>query len=221
MDKTKKVITKVLILGTGGMCIDILDIMNELGGYTCIGFLDDDKEKWNKEYQGVRVLGPLTKAKEFVDAYFVNGIGNARNFLQKKTIIDRTGIPDEKFLSLVHPTASISKRASVGMGTVIFQHVTVASNAKIGNHVLIMANSVVSHDVIVGDYTYITGGACISGLVTIGRSSYLGTNCSIIGKITIGDNVLIGMGSVVLKDVPSDSVYVGNPAKFLRKINNM
>ncbi len=215
MSKTKKVI----ILGTGGMCIDILDTISELGEYTCIGFLDDDKEKWNKIYHGVRVLGPLTKAKEFADAYFVNGIGNANNFLQKKAITDKTGVSNEKFVSLIHPTTSLSRTASIGVGTVLLQYVTVASNAKIGNHVLIMANSVVSHDVHVGDYTYITGGACISGLVTIGRSCYLGTNCSIIGKITIGDNVLIGMGSVVLEDVPSDSVYVGNPAKFLRKVS--
>ena len=79
-----------------------------------------------------------------------------------------------------------------------------------------MANSVINHDVTVGDYTFVTAGACISGFVTIGQLCYVGTNASIIGRVTIGKKVLIGMGSVVLKDIPSNSVYVGNPAKFLR-----
>ena len=207
---------KIIILGAGGMCIDILDTMNELGEYTCIGFLDDDKEKWNKTYHGVRVLGPLTKAKEFEDVYFVSGIGNADNFLEKKDIIEKTGISPERFISIIHPTASVSKMTSIGAGTVVLQHATIASNAKIGNHVLIMANSVINHDVTVGDYTFVTAGACISGFVTIGQLCYVGTNASIIGRVTIGKKVLIGMGSVVLKDIPSNSVYVGNPAKFLR-----
>lgn len=218
MTKTKKVI----ILGAGGMCIDILDVINELNAqtkkplYTCIGFLDDDKKKLNKTYYGVKVLGSLEKAKEFFDVYFVNGIGNANNFLQKKTLTKKLGIPLTRYINIIHPTASVSKMATIGIGSVIFQNVSVASGTKIGNHVLVMANSVVNHDVRIGDYTFVTAGVCISGFVSIGTSCYLGTNSSIKGKVSIGRNSLIGMGSVVLSDVASNSVYVGNPAKFLR-----
>lgn len=38
--------------------------------------------------------------------------------------------------------------------------------------------------------------------------------------VTIGDNVVIGGGSVVVKDIPNDSVAVGNPCKVIRKITN-
>ena len=58
----------------------------------------------------------------------------------------------------------------------------------------------------------------MSGGVTVGESCYLGTNSSIIGNVTIGKGSLIGMGSVVLKDVPSNTVVVGNPAKAVRKV---
>lgn len=215
---------KVLILGAGGICIDILDTLQEVNGilqeplYECIGFLDDNKEIWGKEFFGIKVLGSLEKAKEFPDAYFVNGIGNSSNFSEKKSIQDMLGIRERQFLTVIHPSASVSKMATIGAGTVILQNVTVASNAQIGNHALIMPNSVISHDVKIGDYTFITAGVCVSGLVSIGTACYVGTNSSIIGKITIGDNSLIGMGSVVLDDVPAHSVYVGNPAKFLKKI---
>jgi serine acetyltransferase len=53
---------------------------------------------------------------------------------------------------------------------------------------------------------------------TIGNNVCLGANVSIIGNITIGDNVIVGAGSVVVKDVPSNSVVAGNPAKVIRVI---
>lgn len=221
MIKTKKVI----ILGVNGNCIDILDTINEINAqmqtprYECIGFLDDDIAHWNKSIYGVKVLGVLENAKNFGDAYFVNGIGNEKNYLHKETIIGKTNIPLERFLSLSHPSASVSKMAKIGFGTMILQNVTIASNVRIGNHIMILPNSVISHDVTIGDYTCITGGVCVSGGVTVGKSCYFGTNSSIIDNISIGEHSLIGMGSVVLKDVPSSSVFVGNPAKFLRRIN--
>ncbi len=204
--------------------MDILDAINELNLqsseplYNCIGFLDDDKEKWGKEYYGVRVLGSIEKARNFTDTYFINGIGNDSNFMDKKSILDRSGISSENFISIIHPTASISKTASIGIGTVILQNVTIASGVSIGNHVLIMAHSVINHDVQVGDYTFVTSGVCISGGVKVGEGCYIGTNSSIIGKIQIGENSLIGMGSVVLDTIPSHCVYVGNPAKFLKNL---
>lgn len=49
---------------------------------------------------------------------------------------------------------------------------------------------------------------------------YIAANSTVIGEISIGDNVIIGAGSVVTKDIPSNSVYVGNPAKFIKKIDS-
>ena len=54
------------------------------------------------------------------------------------------------------------------------------------------------------------------GKVHIGQGCYIGTNSAIRDNITIGENCLIGMGSIVLRDVPENNVVVGNPARFLR-----
>lgn len=53
---------------------------------------------------------------------------------------------------------------------------------------------------------------------TIGNNVCLGANVTIIGDITIGDNVVVGAGSVVVKNVPSNSVVVGNPARIIKSI---
>lgn len=45
----------------------------------------------------------------------------------------------------------------------------------------------------------------------------IGANSTILAGITIGENALIGAGSVVTKDIPANEIWIGNPAKFLRK----
>lgn len=215
-------VKKIVILGTGGNSIDILDTINDINlqnstcVYECIGFLDDNESVWGKTLYGVKVLGPLCSASKLKNCCFVNGIGAPSNFWQKDAIISKTGVDPEKFETIVHPSAAISRTARIGRGTVIFQNVTITSNVQIGDHVMILPNAVVSHDDIIGDYACITGGVCISGGVNVGRLCYLGTNSTIIGNIQIGDYSLVGMGSVLLESVPKNSVVVGNPAKFLR-----
>lgn len=55
--------------------------------------------------------------------------------------------------------------------------------------------------------------------VHIGKNCWLGAGVIVLPGVTIGDNTVIGAGSVVTKDIPSDVVAVGNPCKVLREIN--
>jgi len=54
--------------------------------------------------------------------------------------------------------------------------------------------------------------------ISIGNNVYIGINCTILPGVTIGDNVIIGAGSVVSRDIPSDSVAAGIPAKVIKPI---
>ena len=53
------------------------------------------------------------------------------------------------------------------------------------------------------------------GKITIGDYVYIGNNSLIMPGVTIGSNVIIGAGSIVTKDIPSDSVCVGIPCKVI------
>lgn len=55
--------------------------------------------------------------------------------------------------------------------------------------------------------------------VHIGKNCWLGAGVIVVPGITIGDNVVIGAGSVVTKDIPSNVVAVGNPCKILREVS--
>lgn len=57
--------------------------------------------------------------------------------------------------------------------------------------------------------------------VIIGNNVWIGGNATILPGVTIGDNVTIGAGSVVVNDVPSNTVAVGNPAKVVKRIGEL
>jgi carbonic anhydrase/acetyltransferase-like protein (isoleucine patch superfamily) len=58
------------------------------------------------------------------------------------------------------------------------------------------------------------------GRITIGDDVFIGSNSIILPGVTIGSRVVIGAGSVVTRDVPDNSVVVGNPAKRLRSFDD-
>lgn len=213
----------IIILGTGPTCLEILEMINDINSiskksrFECVGFLDDNKNIWNKKINGIKVLGPLNSAKKYKDCFFVNGIGSPKNFHDKENIISKTNLPLEKFINIIHPSASVSDKSEMGLGVVVFQNVRVSINANIGNHVLLSPNTVISHDVKIGNYSITAAGVVVAGNTIIGKSSYLGLNSSIKGDITVGDKSLIGMGSVVIDNIPSNEIFAGNPAKLIRK----
>lgn len=54
----------------------------------------------------------------------------------------------------------------------------------------------------------------------IKKGASIGANATVIAGITIGENALIGAGSVVTKDIPANEIWIGNPAKFYKKIKS-
>lgn len=215
---------KVAIFGTGGNCLDILDVIMDINAargervYDCIGFFDDDPAKKEFSFFGAPVLGPLGRAKDIKDCSFVFGIGSTSNHWKRHEIFSSIGLPDERYETIVHPTASVSASAVLGRGSVVFQNSTITTNVVIGRHVSILPNSVISHDSVIGDFSLVAGGVCVSGNVHIGRNCYIGTNSALKEGVRIGDGCLVGMGSVLLEDMPTNSIYVGNPARSLRPV---
>ena len=69
----------------------------------------------------------------------------------------------------------------------------------------------------VGERTMIAAGTIVSANAVIGKECWLSPNVSVRERIAIADNVVVGIGAVVVKNLERDCVYVGNPARFLRK----
>jgi len=60
----------------------------------------------------------------------------------------------------------------------------------------------------------------ITAPITIKENVFIGTRCIICKGVTIGKNSIVAAGSVVVKDIPENEIWGGNPAYFLKRINN-
>jgi UDP-3-O-[3-hydroxymyristoyl] glucosamine N-acyltransferase len=84
------------------------------------------------------------------------------------------------------------------------------NNAKVDNLVHI------SHNCDIGKNSLIIANTMVGGSVKIGENVWIAPSSSILNQRSVADNAMVGMGAVVLKDIPVDDVVVGNPAKSLR-----
>ena len=110
----------------------------------------------------------------------------------------------------------ISKMVSIKNGCHVGYGTTIAPYAKIGNLVTINRNCSIGHHTIIGDFVTLSPGVNIAGNCIIGNGTKIGIGANISNNITIGENCVIGSGALVTKNVPSNTVWYGVPAKFIR-----
>jgi UDP-3-O-[3-hydroxymyristoyl] glucosamine N-acyltransferase LpxD len=83
----------------------------------------------------------------------------------------------------------------------------------IGSHTKLDSCVKVAHNVQIGKNNLLVHGTVIGGSCTIGDNNFFGINCSVKQHLTIGSNCVIGMGAVVIHDVPDNTTVYGNPAR--------
>jgi acetyltransferase-like isoleucine patch superfamily enzyme len=149
---------------------------------------------------------------------------------------------------MVHPLSdvqpsNIPESTRVWQYVVILQDAIIGENCNICSHSFIENDVQIGNNVTVKCGVYLWDGITIEDNVQIGpnvtftndkyprakqafdlqrtlikRNASIGAAAVILGGVTIGENALIGAGSVVTKNVPADELWVGNPAKFVRRI---
>lgn len=105
----------------------------------------------------------------------------------------------------------------IGDDVEIGSHVSIAQGTidptVIEDHVKIDDCVFIAHNVTVGRSSYVIAGAEISGSVRIGERVWISPEVTVINKVSIGDDALVGIGAVVVRDVPPGLVVAGVPAK--------
>ncbi len=127
---------------------------------------------------------------------------------------------------VVFPDAVIGDNCNICANVLIENAVTIGNNVTVKSGVQLWDGITVEDDVFIGPNATFTNDLYPRSKnpdwklskTTIKKGASIGANATILCGITIGEKAMIGAGSVVTKNVPAGELWLGNPAKFVRKI---
>lgn len=212
---------KIVIIGAGGHAKVVAECIDEKV-YEIVGFLDKDDMCVGEQRAGISIVGNDANPqywKEMGIQGCIMGIGHVGNSAIRNKAYKRFKDAGFHMITAIHKSSIVSKNAVIDDGVVIMPGAIVNANAHIQENAIINSNSVVEHDTIIGFGTHVAPGSTISGGVVVGENVLIGVGSSIIQARKIGDNAIVGAGAVVIKDVPEDTLVLGNPARIVRKVD--
>src|SRR5580704_6716192 len=114
----------------------------------------------------------------------------------------------------IQKNAVVGKRCKISSHTFICEGVTIEDNVFIGHSVTFVNDSYPRATIANGQLQTEQDWKVEKTLIKKGAS--IGSGSTILANVTVGENAIVGAGSVVTKDVPSNAIVVGNPAKLRR-----
>ena len=201
----------VIIIGASGYGRSILWMLREDSAYQkdwdIKGFLDNRPDI--EGLPDVPILGdPLTYQIEPGDI-FINALGSPAD---RRTYTAALREQDADFF-ILRKNLRLGERATIGLGCIFDDNVSVSVDAKIGRFVTILGSSIIGHGVRIGEFCHIGNFVFCGGDAVIGNDVVIHPHATILPKVHIGDGATIGAGSVVVANVPAGVTVFGNPAK--------
>ena len=208
---------KIIMLGGGGFAGEVLETIEVINNNTDeaispIGYVYDDGSKdAGKLIHNIPVLGDLSYLKnvDFNEVRLVAAVGRP---VWRRKMVEEAKKLGGKFMSIIHPTVTISKWARIGEGAIMQRFCIVMPDVVIGDFFISNGFVGVGHDAVIGDYVQMNPHVVISGGTVVGNDVFIGLRATILPS-RIGDGAVIGACALVTKDVPSNIMAKGMPAK--------
>ncbi len=207
---------RIALLGYSGHAYVVADAISEMGG-EIIGYFNRSQANlnpFNLDYLGDEQQYFSSSKLGWQEVLFFVCIGD--NKIRKKIYEQLTGMGHVSTLVL-HPRSMVSNFANIDLGTFVAAGAMINAMANVGKGAIINTGAVIEHECEVGNYAHIAPGAVLAGSVHVGEGSFIGANAVVKQGVSIGKNAIVGAGTVVVNDVPDNQVWVGNPAKNLKK----
>jgi len=203
----------LIIVGAGGLgrkvfvCLRRLNTENQ---WNIRGFIDDNEHALDGKKCDLGIVGRISDWQPEENQVFVMGISDPH---VKHVVSDKLIARGAKFITVVSPDVILGDYVEIGEGSVIMTPYNVESGVQIGKFVT-MLGSTIALDGKLGDYSTTAGFANLT-YADIGKEVYVGSHAVILDNVKVGDGAFIGVGSIVMKDVPAYAQVFGNPARVV------
>jgi len=193
----KKIKPNLVLIGGGGHCISVIDVIENEDRFNIIGILDLNIKENN--ILGYKILGGDNLIPELIhqNTYFLITVGQIKNNSIRNKIWKILKKNNAKIATVISPLAYVSKHADIEEGTVIMNYAVVNAKSKIGKNCIINTMSNIEHGVSIGEFCHISTSAVVNGESVIGNGSFIGSNATISNNITIKENSIISAGKFI------------------------
>ena len=204
---------RLLILGCGTFAVQTLEIAEEAGGFAPAGFINSfETPTRGAQLEGLPVFGIDALPFGPDEALVVSGAVSNRRRAAIEVLVQR----GYRFATLVHPTAYVSRRATLRAGAVVNSGVHLSIYVELAEHAIINRAATIGHHTKVGAFATVGPGVTIAGSVSIGEGAYIGAGSVLREGSAIGEGAVVGAGAVVVKPVAAHTLVTGVPASLAR-----
>lgn len=208
---------KLAIIGSGHLGQLIAYHAENCGLYKVVGFFDDYISV-GELVNEIPVLGKIAEIETcYEKAVFdeiIIGVGYKHFEFREHLFVHLNEIIP--FAIVIHSSCYVDPSCSIGKGVFLLPGCVLDCNVVIGDNVLVNTGCVIAHDSEIEAHTFLSPSVSIAGFVRVGKRCNIGINTTIIDGITIVDDVQTGGGTVVIKNIETKGLYVGNPLRFVR-----
>lgn len=188
--------------------------------YEFAGFVNDKGE--GHQIDGYPIIGTLSDTPKLIEQgyYFIYAIYKIGGQVERIKWFHDLNIPKDRLAIFVHPLAYVAPNSQLSPGCVVMPGASVSGNTTIGLGTLLMNSAAIGHDNEIGDHNFFTAKSCLGSWIKTGAGVWVGLNSTIRGRTILGSYSAIGAGAVVTKNVGENEIWVGNPAKFHKNVND-
>jgi len=174
------------------------------------GFLDDKASALDGFANYPPILDSVENYVPVAGDVFICALGSVHYKRKYVAMINEKG---GVFISLVHPDANVGINVVKGHGVIIGSHCFISNDVTLGNFVTIQPNVVIGHDVEISDWCHINPLTFVGGFCKIREAATVNAGAKLSDRITIGAESIVGIGSVVIRNVKPGTTVFGSPAR--------